>query len=253
MNEEQYKMIFKRKSFHLFRDTGEKKISAEELSNIEKQYKTFKPLMENIRTDIRIVPASFSSCNRGEEYCIYLYSEEKENYLQNIGYLGEQLDLYLTSLNIGTLWFGIGKTEENEYNGLSFVIMMAIKKVPVDKFRKDMFKSKRKDINEMWLNENYQDIANIVRFAPSSCNTQPWIVEGNNKKLEIYRYKKPGKRGIMPVDKVNFYNRIDMGIFLLFLDIVLENDDIKYKKEIYNDTKGNDEDEKTLFATYYIL
>ena len=33
-------------------------------------------------------------------------------YLQNIGYLGEQLDLYLVSKNIGTLWFGIGKVEE---------------------------------------------------------------------------------------------------------------------------------------------
>ena len=40
------------------------------------------------------------------EYCHILvdtkllYSEKKDNYLQNIGYLGEQLDLYLTSLNI---------------------------------------------------------------------------------------------------------------------------------------------------------
>ena len=32
---------------------------------------------------------------RGQEYCILFYSEKKENYLQNIGYLGEQLDFIL--------------------------------------------------------------------------------------------------------------------------------------------------------------
>ena len=44
-----------------------------------------------------------------QEKVILLYSEEKENYLMNIGYLGEQLDLYLASLNIGSLWFGLNK------------------------------------------------------------------------------------------------------------------------------------------------
>lgn len=27
----------------------------------------------------------------------------------------EQIDLYLVSLNIGTLWYGIGKREENDF------------------------------------------------------------------------------------------------------------------------------------------
>lgn len=36
--------------------------------------------------------------------CLLFYSESKEGYLQNIGYLGEQIDLYLTSKNIGALW-----------------------------------------------------------------------------------------------------------------------------------------------------
>lgn len=38
---------------------------------------------------------------------------KNDNYLQNVGYLGEQLDLYLVSKNIGTLWFGIGKQKNN--------------------------------------------------------------------------------------------------------------------------------------------
>lgn len=93
---------------------------------------------------MRIVPASETNCKRGEEYCILFYSEKKGNYLQNIGYIGEQIDLYLASMNIGALWFGIGKTDEYLFENLDFVIMIAIAKMPEDKFRKDMLKAKKK-------------------------------------------------------------------------------------------------------------
>ena len=143
-----YDMIFKRKSFHLFRNIGEGRISKEELQDIEETYKKLTPLFLEIRTAIRIVPAKETTCKRGQEYCVLLYSEKKENYLQNIGYLGEQLDLYLVSRGIGTLWFGIGKVEEPSCDGLDFVIMIAIAKVDdAKKFRKDIFKSKRKSKN----------------------------------------------------------------------------------------------------------
>lgn len=252
MEELFYNMIFKRKSFHLFRDIGNKTISSNELEDIQKKFKTFKPLIDDIKVDIKIVPALDTTCKRGEEYCILLYSEKKDNYLQNIGYIGEQLDLYLASLNIGALWFGIGKTEIIKNNDLEFVIMIAIAKVEEDKFRKDMFKSKRKALEEIWHGEDCLNIGNIVRFAPSACNTQPWIVESSKDKLTIYRYKKPGKRGIMPVDKVIYYNRIDIGIFLLFLELCLEHENVEYDRKIYTDSKENDEIEKTLIATYQL-
>ena len=74
--------------------------------------------------------------------------------------------------------------------------MIAIAKVDSsEKFRKDMYKSKRKSLSEVWKGNDYLDIANIVKFAPSSCNTQPWITEVADNKLKVYRYKKKGKRG----------------------------------------------------------
>ena len=175
----------------------------------------------------------------------------KDNYLQNIGYLGEQLDLYLVSKNIGTLWFGIGKVEEPSYNGLDFIIMIAIKKIDGEKkFRKDMFKSKRKALEEIWINKTIEGVSDIVRFAPSACNTQPWIVENEGSSLKVYRYKKPGKRGIMPADRVSYYNRIDIGIFLCFLDLCLNHQNIKYEHTLYFDD-GSDE-EKLLALVYHL-
>ena len=221
MNKELYDMILKRKSFHLFRNVGNHNISIDEIEKIKQMYETFVPLYPDIKTTIKIVAANETTCKRGQQFCILLYSEKKDNYLQNIGYLGEQLDLYLVSQNIGTLWFGIGKTDEPSFEGLDFVIMIAMSKIDDEKkFRKDMFKSKRKTMDEIWQGELISGVSEIVRFAPSACNTQPWIVEHVDNKLYVYRYKKPGKRGIMPADKVVFYNQIDMGIFLCFLDLM---------------------------------
>ncbi|MBQ1967014.1 MAG: nitroreductase [Clostridia bacterium] len=244
-------MIFKRKSFHIFRNV-EGEITEEELKTIEEKYKDFSPLYENIKTEIRIVPSEKTTCKRGQDYCILLYSEQKDGFLPNIGYLGEQLDLLLASMNIGALWFGIGKTEEKNENGLDYVIMFAIKKVNDEKkFRKDMFKSKRKELSEVFTGDYFKEVINIARFAPSACNTQPWKVVSEKNKLTVYRYKKTGKRGIMPADKVAYYNRIDIGIFLLFLELCLGHEGISFERKLFSDDSDTDR-ENTLIAEYYI-
>ena len=249
MNNELYDMIFKRKSFHLFRNVGNEKITEEELNDIENEFNKLIPLVNDIKVKIKI--SKDTTCHRCQEYCILFYSEKKDNYLQNIGYLGEQLDLYLVSKNIGTLWFGIGKVEEKELDGLDFVIMMAIAKVDSpDKFRKDMYKSKRKEIKEIWNGDSYLDIADIVRFTPSACNTQPWKVDASDDELKVYRYKKPGKRGIMPVDRVIYYNQIDMGIFLYFMELCLEHKNIEYERKLF--VEENHESEMNLTAIYKV-
>ncbi len=250
MNDNLYNMIFKRKSFHLFRNIGNEHITKEELKDIEEKFNTLMPLVEDIKVKIKIVKDS-TTCKRGQEYSILLYSEKKDNYLQNIGYIGEQLDLYLVSKNIGTLWFGIGKVEEKQLDGLDFVIMIAIAKVDSEtKFRKDMYKSKRKELSEIWNGDYYLDIANIVRFAPSACNTQPWIVDSKEKELKVYRYRKQGKRGIMPINMVKYYNQIDIGIFLCFLELCLYKNNIKFERILY--VEENVDNEKNLTAIYKI-
>jgi len=243
-----YKEIFKRKSFHFFKDTL--KIPDNELSDLKEFIKTVKPLVKNIKTDIVIVKEEETTCKRGGEYCILFYSEVKDMYLRNIGYIGEQIDLYLASKNIGALWYGIGKPLEVYNNDLEYVIMINISKMPRDKFRKDMFKSKRKPLSETWYGDDL-GIANIVRFTPSACNTQPWITENNNNELDVYRFKKPGKRGIMPAEKVRYYNKIDMGIYLYMLEICLEYNNYTFTKNLYIDNT-DDKIEKTLIAKYII-
>lgn len=246
MEELLYQMIFKRKSFHLFQTPGQ--ISHGELSRIEEAFPACTPLIPGIRTQMRIVPAKQTACKRGQEYCLLFYSETKAGYLPNIGYIGEQMDLLLTSMDIGTLWYGIGRGEALPGSGMEFVIMIAIGKMEPNRFRKDMFKAKRKPTADIWFGEDL-GIAGILRFAPSACNTQPWMVEHNGNTLKVFRIRQPGKRGIMPADKVTYYNRIDIGIFLLFLEVCLDHKQLAFDRTVYADRKEN---EKNLAAVYSI-
>ena len=234
-----YESIFKRKSFHLFRGVGDDRISQEELNAINTAYNSFDCLYPDIKTAIRIVPAQKVNFKRDAEYCILIYSEKKENYLMNAGFIGEQLDLWLVNNNIGSLWFGIGKPDMPTYNGLDYVIMIAIHKVNDEtKYRKDMFKSKRKTLDEIWSGDDL-GVADIARFAPSACNSQPWYVENIGDKLTVFRYKKPGKIGIMSSVAASYFNRIDIGIYLCILEICLQKNEISYERELFADEGGD--------------
>ena len=65
MNNNLYEMIFKRRSFHLFRNIGNDHLSEDELKDIEKEFKKIKPLVEDIKVKIKIVKKE--SILRGQE------------------------------------------------------------------------------------------------------------------------------------------------------------------------------------------
>ena len=88
LTNDNYQSIFKRKSFHLFRNVGAGIISSEELAEIKEAYENFESLYPDIRTAIKIVPAKQVNFKRDAEYCILIYSEKKDNYLMNAGYIG---------------------------------------------------------------------------------------------------------------------------------------------------------------------
>ena len=257
MNKELYPMIFKRKSYHTFKDNKTGKyykedyhISDEEYEMIQDYFRNIVPLYPDIRVEMRIADNEETTCKRGQEKVILLYSEKKDNYLMNIGYIGEQLDLYLASLNIGTLWFGLNKAEMDDYDSLKYVIMIAIGKVPESSFRKDMYKAKRKELSEIYTGKDIKGIGNIVRFAPSACNTQPWKIINKNNVLEVYRYRSPIRKWVMPVDGVVHYNHIDIGIFMCFIELCFLHENIGFDRKLYVDDKN---EEMNLVCEYSFL
>ena len=205
--EELYDMIFKRKSFRKFNDSL--KLTNEELHHINEKIKELTSLVNEIEIKCKIVPRERTTCKRGE-YCVLIYSEEKEHYLLNIGYMFEQLDLYLASKNVGVCWYGMGKVNEPQYENLKYVIMMALGKGLESEFRKNYKKSKRKETRDIWKGDLSFEIADFVKYAPSACNTQPWRV----------------------ICEVPFYNSIDMGIFLYFLELILLHNEFSFQRAL---------------------
>ncbi len=256
LDNELYPMIFKRKSFHLFKDPPtrrayheDNKISEEELAKIAQIWDMLIPLCPGILTKMRIAENTETSCSRDQEKVLLLYSEEKTNALANIGYLGEQLDLYLASLNIGALWFGLNKKPMPDCEGLKYVIMIAIGKVPEKAFRKEIFKAKRKNMDEIWQGPLLEGVSDIIRFAPSACNSQPWKVIRDGNLLQVYRYRNEKKIGVMPQEGLVIYNHIDIGIFLCFLELCLAHQGLTYERKLFQDDKN---ETMNLLAEYQI-
>ena len=241
-----YQAIFKRKSFHLFRNAGTGTISPEELTEIRAAWEGFERLCPEIRTAIRIVPAA--QVRRPDaEYCLLLYSEKKENWLMNAGYLGEQFDLWLVSRSIGTLWFGIGKPDEPQFDGLDYVIMLAVRKITDEsQFRKELSKAKRKPLDEIWSGDTL-GLAEIARYAPSAVNSQPWFVRNEGGALTVSR--KFGRGGFMPERMALYFNRIDIGIFLCVLEICLAEKNMAFTRALFPDP-GDPKAELTKVAVY---
>lgn len=235
-----YETVFKRKSFHVFRNVGTEKLGEDTLAEIAQAWEGFERLCPDIRTAIRIVPAEKINFKRDAEYCILIYSEKKENYLLNAGYLGEQLDLYLTQRGIGALWYGIGRPDGAQYDGLDYVIMLAVRRVSDEKcFRADMFKAKRKPLAETWSGDTL-GVAEIARFSPSACNSQPWYAENEGGVLTVYRRAGRARVGIMPPAAARYFNRIDMGIYLCILEVCMEHAGIAYERTIFADDGGSE-------------
>lgn len=246
MNIDLYNMIFKRKSFHHYREM--ESLSSDELSLIQSCFPLLDRLYPKIITKLKIVPSSETTMKRGE-YALLLFSEKKEGYLENIGYIGEQLDLFLASIDIGVCWYGAGKLKQKISTDLEFVIMLSIAKVSFESFRKDMFRSKRKDVSEIWKGDRFMEVANIVRFAPSACNVQPWYVEEKAEGLDVYLLHSERRRGIMPLMLQEYYAHIDIGIFLCFLELCLKKRCVEFER-ILSHLAENIDYRKSLIACY---
>jgi len=230
-----FSTIFKRKSFHLFMNCGYEVLSQDEIDGISELFERAERLYPDIRMAIRIVPTTEVTLKRGAEYCILIYSEKKPNYLMNVGYVGEQLDLYLQKNNIASLWYGLGKPDKEIFDGLDYVIMFAIRKVSDEtKYRKNIEKTTRKSIGEIWKGDML-GIAETARYAPSACNSQPWVVENIDGVVTVTRYKKQAKIGLLTPKAAFYFNRIDIGIFLCVLEICFAEKNISFKRELYVD------------------
>ena len=193
-----------------------------------------KPLIDNIKVKVKILRKEEVKNDRSD-YCIAFYSEEKPHNLENIGFIGQQVELALQFKGIGTCWWGMKKPKKEYKNidGLSCIITMTAgyPKVKVERAYPEGFS--RKANKEIFIGnlipDNYSE---VIRIAPSAVNLQPWLIEKTGNKFNFYL--RPPKSLIEKM--IKDMRQLDMGIAMAQFFIQVKADG----KNVSFDFIGND-------------
>ena len=218
---ELYDSIFVRKST---RKLKKEKLSAEQQSLIMDFAAKAKPLYPEIKTKFLIVAPSEINTVLAVKAPHYLliYSEKKQGDLQNAGFILQQIDLYLSTQEIGSCWLGASKPKITSLEGFEFVIMLAIGVPGETVYRANTEDFNRKTLPEISKGEDVR--LEAARLAPSARNGQPWFFICEDGDIKIYR-KKP--RGLMNTifDRLS---QIDMGITMCHLMLAGDKNGISF-------------------------
>ena len=141
-------------------------------------------------------------------YYLALYSDKKDNYGVNIGFIFQQLSLFLQSLDIGSCWVGMASLKENNPK---FVIAISFGKS--NDLTREISQFKRKSLSEIADTEDERLIP--AQLAPSAVNSQPWYFKQSNEGFDVYKVK----HNIVKRKILGKWNDVDIGIALAHLYI----------------------------------
>lgn len=202
-------IIYKRRSVRKYKDED---LTLDMIENIEKFFSNIKALDESIKFKLKIIDKKNvkSMFNWLPNKFIAIYSEEKNDYLVNAGFILQQVDLYVQSIGLGSCWLGMGKIDSIiEEDGMKFIILLAIG-YPHESLYRDLKDFKRKELTKI---TDVEDIRlEPARLAPSSVNSQPWYFVHDGEYIDVY-LKNNSLMALMLKD----FNLIDIGISLAHL------------------------------------
>lgn len=211
-----YETIFKRKSVRKY---SLKPLDDKTLFEIEEYVNKVKPLYDNIKTEIRIIPKDGVNILlpiKAPHYLV-MTSENKEGYLTNAGYMLEQVDLFLSTNGLGCCYLGMAQPTKltRRSSKLEFVIVLAFGNAAEPVHRTDVSEFKRKSRMQITNIINNDQLLESARLAPSATNSQPWFFTGGNGVINSYCVKSNLIKALV-YDKMN---KIDMGIALCHIAV----------------------------------
>ncbi|MBQ6511207.1 nitroreductase family protein [Methanobrevibacter sp.] len=144
-------------------------------------------------------------------YYLALYSEKKENYLENIGFIFQQVSLFLQSRGIGSCWVGMASVKNKDPE---FIIAIAFGKS--NDLTRDISKFKRKSLAN--ISDFEDDRLKPAQLAPSAINSQPWFYKHSSDGFDVYQIK----QNIIKRQILKKWNPIDIGISLAHMYVANE-------------------------------
>jgi len=212
-------IIRKRKSVRKYDLTP---LDGAELENVKKQIENVKPLYPDIKYSAKIVSRAKGFLNVKAPHYVIFQSEKKEGYLENIGFIGQQLDLYFSGAGLGSCWLGTAKPDKKEASDLTNVLGISFGK-PDEPLHRELADFKRKPLAS--ISEGSDERLEAARLAPSGINAQNWYFIAESGKIHCYRKKANPILGFI-YDKLAC---IDLGIAICH--IAEESESFTFTKE----------------------
>lgn len=206
-------MIYRRKSVRKYRPDS---VDEATLKNINEFCAQIKPLYSDIKVRAEVLGKENVKCILPwiTPQVIAVFSEEKDGYLVNAGFMFQQLDLYLQTLGLGSCWLGMGRLDSDarskNNDDLKFVIMLAFG-YPNEDFRSDVSQFVRRSLSD--ISDKIDERLEPARLAPSAVNSQPWYFTHEGEVIHVYCRK----QGIFKKFSLGEMNYIDIGIALVHM------------------------------------
>ena len=160
-------------------------------------------------------------------YYLAIYCDNKENHV-DMGFIFQQLCLYLQSIDIGNCWVGLASPKKKSFD---FVISIAFGKS--EQMTRDVSSFKRKSLSKISDVEDERLIP--AQLAPSSINSQPWYFKHSDDGFDVYQVK----ANFLKRQFVKKWNSIDVGIALAHMYVANEDTFEFSKKTSFDDIKGH--------------
>lgn len=201
-------MIYRRKSF---RNYSKEQLSAQTLLKIENFIENAKPLYPCIRFSWDIVgPDKVKNIQPWRApHNIVIFADSTTESLVNVGFVFQQVELYIQSLGLGTCWLGMGKLDSDgsENSGDMQQVMMLAFGESEERHRGGAMEFKRRAMAEITDREDAK--LECARLAPSAVNSQPWYFVHDGDVIHAYNIEKYLRKMVL-----GDMNKIDMGIAL---------------------------------------
>ena len=207
-------MLYRRKSFRSY--MGEKE-TAQTLAQIDQFVKDAQRLYPECRLEWQMIgPESIKCIQKWRSpHIIAIYAERNTQSLVNLGFVFQQVDLYLQSTGLGSCWLGLGKLSNDKGeeirtgDGLECVMMIAFGKSA------ESLRNGKEDFNRKPMAE-IADVADEklepARFAPSAVNSQPWYFVHGEDAIHVYCMERFFRKPFL-----GDMNKMDVGIALAHL------------------------------------
>jgi nitroreductase len=215
----QYEAIFKRKSI---RDYDPTPLDLNLLEEVSKNLQSLKPLLSDINTEFKIISPNqvTRKLRNNAPHYIAAFSEVKDSYKVNVGFMLQQLDLLFSAMGLGSCWLGIPRPTKDvtESSDLEFIILMSFGNSKETLYRTSASEFNRKSLSDITDIEGADELLESARLAPSAVNLQNWYFTGNKNEIHAYSAKSGFFRTIVG----GSYYPVNMGIALCHLQIAAE-------------------------------